>query len=119
MSQRWDGWRLPLLFLETKRLVGCRILELSSASSSELRDGRLYFPADETKGRKERGVRLPTAVYEEIRSLAGPQFIWEAFPSQLRQAFLDRGWRRSDRVEPDFRPSRLKKWMQREKRYYL
>ena len=119
MSKRWVGWRLPILFLETKRQVGCRIMELASASSTDLRDGRLYFPADLTKGRKERGVKLPAVIYDELVSLAGPRHVWEAFPAQLRRAFDDRGWKRAGRVEPDFRPIRLKKWLQREKRTYL
>ena len=119
MSRRWAGWRLPILFLEVKRQVGCRIMELASASSTDLRDGRLHFPADVTKGRKERGVRLPTGIYDELRLIAGPRYVWEAFPAQLRRAFDDRGWKRAGRVEPDFRPIRLKKWLQREKRTYL
>lgn len=116
MSRRWDGWHFPILFLEVKGLVGCRIMELASAASPDLREGRLYFPADVTKGRKERGVKLPAAIYEELRSLAGPRYVWESFPAGLRRAYLDRGWRRAGRVGPDFRPSRLKKWLQREKR---
>lgn len=119
MAKRWVGWRLPILFLGTKRQVGCRIMELASASSADLRDGRLYFPADVTKGRKERGVKLPAAIYDGLRSLAGPRYVWEAFPAQLRRAYLGRGWKRAGRVEPDYRPIRLKKWMQREKRAYL
>jgi hypothetical protein len=119
MTKRWRGWRLPILFLETKRLVGCRIMELALASTSELRDGRIYFPADETKGRKERGVRLPPAIYEELRSLSGARFVWEAFPEQLCRTYRERGWRRASRVEPEYRPVRLKKWLQREKRCYL
>ncbi len=119
LSKRWGGWRLPILFLETKGLVGCRIMELASASRNDLRDGRLYFAAETTKGRKERGVKLPAAIYAELQSLAGPMFVWEAFPAQLRRAFQERGWLRAELIEPDFRPNRLKKWMQREKRTYL
>lgn len=119
LSQRWGGWRLPVLLLETKRLVGCRILELSSASTSELREGRLYFPADETKGRKERGVKLPSDVYQELEAIAGPRYLWESFPIELGRVYHDRGWKRAGRVEPEFRPVRLKKWLQREKRAYL
>ena len=119
MSGRWDGWRLPILFLETKRLVGCRITELASAATADLREGRLVLPADVTKGRKERGMRLPGPLFEELRSAAGPRFVWEAFPEQLRRAYLDRGRDRwAGRVQPEFRPERLKKWLEREMRAY-
>jgi integrase len=119
ISKRWRGWRLPILFLETKRLLGCRIMELTWASTDALRDGRIYFPAEETKGRKERGVKLPTAVYVELRSIAGKQYLWESFADQLRQVYLERGWRRAGRVEKVYHPSRFKKWLQRQKRIYL
>ncbi|MFO0892994.1 MAG: hypothetical protein U0790_28140 [Isosphaeraceae bacterium] len=119
MSKRWQGWRLPILFLETKRLLGCRIMELASAFTDALRDGRLYFPADVTKGRKERGVKLPTSVYEELRSVAGKRYVWEAFADQLQRVYLDRGWRRAGRIKTDYQPGRFKKWLQRQKRIYL
>jgi integrase len=119
MATRWRGWRLPILFLETKRLLGCRIMELASASTDALRDGRLYFPADETKGRKERGVRLPAAVYEELRSIAGKQYVWECFADELRRVYLSRGWRRASRIEATYQPARFRKWLQRQKREYL
>ena len=119
MSKRWQGWRLPILFLETKRLLGCRIMELASASTGALRDGRLYFPADETKGRKERGVKLPTAVYEELRSIAGKRFVWESFTDELRRVYHERGWLRAGRIETEYQPGRFRKWLQRQKRIYL
>ena len=34
-----------------------------------MKEDRLYFEAFTTKGRKERAVRLPVAIYEELRSL--------------------------------------------------
>lgn len=120
MLKRWRGWRLPILFLETKRLVGCRITELASAPTSDLRDGRLHFPADVTKGRKERAVKLPPAIYDELQASAGKKYVFEAFPAQLRLAFLARSWDRwAGMVSPDFEPSRFKKWLEREKRQYL
>lgn len=59
LSGRWGGWRLPLLFLHVKGLIGCRITELASARSRGLRDGRIEFEAVATKGRKRRVVKLP------------------------------------------------------------
>ena len=111
---------VPTLFLETKRLVGCRIYELAAAATANLRDGRLHIASEVAKGRKERGVRLPPAIYEELRAISGPVFVFEAFPAQLRKAYFARGWDRwAEMVDARFKPIRLKKWMEREKRQYL
>ena len=66
------GWPLgrlaaPRLFLEVKAMVGCRITELASARASGLKAGRLHFEAISTKGRKERAVRLPDTIFEELK----------------------------------------------------
>ena len=63
--------------------------------------------ADEVKGRKEAKVWIPPEVYDELLALAGPKFVWERFPDQLRQR-LKSSCRRSDRVNPKFSPDRLK-----------
>jgi integrase len=120
LSKRWRGWRLPILFLETKRLVGCRIYELAAAESANLRDGRLHFACEVAKGRKERGVRLPPALYEELRAISGRKFVFELFPKQLRKALKARGLDRwAEMVGQSFEPIRLKKWLERENRQYL
>jgi site-specific recombinase XerD len=79
LSSRWDNWRLPLLFLEVKGLLGCRINELASAASDGLRDGRIRFEAQTAKGRKQRIVKLPPAIYAELQRLAGGRFVFEKF----------------------------------------
>jgi len=120
LSKRWRGWRLPVLFLETKGLVGCRIYELAAAETANLKDGRLHFACEVAKGRKERGVRLPAAIYEELLSIAGPVFVFESFPALLRKALFARGLDRwAEMVASAFEPIRLKKWLEREKRQYL
>jgi hypothetical protein len=68
---KW-GWRLPILFLETKAAIGCRIGELSAALTCNLQNGRLYFTADTTKGRESRACLLPAALYQELQATAGP-----------------------------------------------
>ena len=93
-------------------------MELASASTGRFRDGRLYFPADETKGRKERGVKLPTAVYEELRSIAGKRYIWESLPTNF-VGCTSNGVGDGPGVETDYHPDRFKKWLQRQKRIYL
>jgi site-specific recombinase XerD len=56
MGKTWKGWRLPLLFLDVKAAIGCRIGELSSAVTAGLKDGRIRFVSESTKGRKDAGL---------------------------------------------------------------
>lgn len=113
LSERWQGWRLPTLFFTVKSFLGNRILELCSLTSDQLQEGRIVFPADETKGRKERKAILPPEVFAEIQAISGPTYVWEAFPCELRERLkaLERPWRK---VQPQFSPKRLKWWLQDE-----
>jgi hypothetical protein len=63
---------------------------------------------------------VPAAIYEELRSIAGAEFVFESFPAQLRRVYLARGRNRwAKMVATDYQPMRLKKWLEREKQQYL
>ncbi|MBN9119494.1 MAG: site-specific integrase [Planctomycetes bacterium] len=110
LTARWNGWRMPILLCTVKAYIGNRILELCSLKSNQLRDGRIVFPAGGVKGRKERRA-LPEEVYKELKALAGPTYLWEAYPQQLKTA-LRMGEKPDWKVLPDFNPERLKGWLQ-------
>jgi len=114
LSQRWNGWRLPVLVLEVKGLIGCRVLELCAVQSSEFRDGRLTFEAVTTKGRKTRKAKLPQAICRELEALAGPVYLWERFSEQLREFHRQKGNRNHAKCVKDFQPQRLKRFLQNE-----
>ncbi len=118
LRERWQ-WRLPVLFLETKAAIGCRIGELSSALTANLREGRLYFPADATKGREERACLLPKALYDELRAKAGPTYVFERFSEELREVHRRKGNHQPANAVRDFTPARLKRWMQDEAKDYF
>jgi len=111
ITEKWD-WRLPILFLETKAAIGCRIGELSAALSCNLKNGRLYFTADTTKGREARACLLPTALYEELLAKAGPTYVFERFTEELRAVYRAKGNRYAANAIKEFAPKRLKRWIQ-------
>lgn len=113
LENRWQGWRLPVLFFNVKSFIGNRILELCSLKSNQLQEGRIVFPPDEAKGRKERKSILPAEVFAELKSLAGPNFVWEKFPAQLQER-LDANNKRHTKLLLEFSPVRLKRWLQDE-----
>lgn len=119
LAGRWEGWRLPVLLLQVKASIGCRLLELCSVESDKLREGRLVFESESCKGRKARQSKLPPALYEELRSLAGKTHLWERFPQDLRSIYRRRGQTRPAMAVEDFAPARLMRWIQKEKDEFL
>jgi len=113
LTERWSGWRLPILFFSVNGLLGNRISELCGLRTSQLQDGRVVFAADATKGRRERKAILPPQVFSELRSRAGKVWVWERFPGELRQQ-LEAKEKNASKVIAEFSPDRLKWWMQDE-----
>ena len=103
-----------MLFLEIKGAIGCRIGELSAAMSANLREGRLYFPADATKGREERACLLPAALFDELRAIAGSTYVFERFSEELREVHRRKGNHQPANAVRAFTPARLKRWIQDE-----
>ncbi len=111
ITKRW-GWRLPILFLETKAAIGCRIGELSAALTCNLQNSRLYFTADATKGREARACLLPANLYQELQAIAGPTYLFEGFSEELRAVYRAKGNRYAANAIKEFTPARLKRWIQ-------
>lgn len=119
LSERWDGWRFPILFLETKWLVGCRITELASATTEGLIDGRIRFEAETTKGRNQRVAKLPQQIFDELQAVCGKTFVFERFAERLRGVHIKRGKPNNARCVKAFSPKQLKVWIETEaKRYF-
>lgn len=119
LSVRWNGWRLPLLFLEIKGLVGCRITELASALSDGLKNSRIQFEAETTKGRKQRSVKVPSAIFDELQAIKGPTYVFEAFSQQLRGVHIKRGKPNHARCVQGYLPRKLKNWIELEAGVYF
>jgi len=118
-SARWKGWKLPVLFLEVKALVGCRIMELASSVSEGLTEGRILFAAETTKGRKQRVVKLPQETFCELKKLAGKTFVFERFSDQLRKIHTKRGNPHHANSVRDFSPIRLRYWIEDQAEAYF
>jgi hypothetical protein len=108
----WPEWRMPLLFLDVKATIGCRIFELASLPTANLEEGRVMFEATTAKGRKTRRSKLPAALYEELREGAGPTYVWEHFAEQLREVYVRRRRPNLAKCVADFDPKRMVNWFQ-------
>jgi integrase len=111
IDKKYSGWELPKLFLETKAVTACRLMDLCGIESSQLRDGRLYFRPDQTKGRKARSVLLPADLYAALEAMKGRNYLWESYPAGLVEAVRKMGCP-THRIKRDFVPRRLYHWIE-------
>jgi integrase len=111
LDERFSGWELPRLFLETKAVTGCRLMDLCGIESSQLREGRIYFRPDQTKGRKGRSILLPVELFTKLENLKGKKYLWESYPKGLIEAVRKMGCP-AHRIKKDFVPKRLYHWIE-------
>jgi integrase len=111
ITERFGEWPLPNLFLRVKAQTGCRLMDLCSLRSEQLREGRIIFPADLTKGRKERRVPLPTELYDALEAIKGEAYLWQRHPTELKAKLVARNWP-SHQLNPEFSPQRLYSWFE-------
>jgi hypothetical protein len=87
VKNKYPNWPMPLLFIQTKALLGCRLLDLCSVPSRNLKNGSLSLDPDELKARDFRRIVLPEQLYRDLDALKGPTYLWERFPED-NSAFL-------------------------------
>jgi hypothetical protein len=118
LSHRWDGWRLPILFLEVKAAIGCRITELAAVPRTALEDGRITFHAQTAKGRKTRRCKVPASLFAELSSLPG-DYVWESFSDNLRDIHRNRGRHDHAKCVRAFTPKRMVAWLEDQQQVYF
>lgn len=111
IAERFGEWPFPKLFLSTKAYSGCRLMDLCGLKSGQLRAGRLVFPADLTKGRKERAVPIPKDVFAALDAFKGKTWLWEKYLPGLKVALKARGVP-THQLNPEFSPQRLYFWVE-------
>jgi integrase len=111
LDNRFSGWELPRLFLETKAVTGCRLADLCGLESSQLKGGRIHFRAEQRKGRKAVTIQLPSALAAKLEAIKGPKYLWESQPQGLKEAVRKMGCP-AHRIKPDFAPKRFYYWVE-------
>ncbi len=99
--------------------IGCRISELAFLATDRLRDGRVHFTSETTKGRRDRTCRLPVALFQELQAIAGPSYVFERFAEELRAIHARHGEREYVGRVRDFTPPRLRLWIEEQHRLYF
>ena len=110
LDERYPDWEMPRLFFSVKAATACRLEDVCSLRSDQLRDGRLVFAADITKNRSERYAILPADVYAALDAYKGETYLWERYPAELVAANKAKGWP-THRQKAEFTPERLYLWV--------
>jgi integrase len=111
VAGRFGDWPFPKLFLSAKAYTGCRLMDLCGLKSAQLRGGRLVFPADLTKGHKERAVPLPDDLFGALDAFKGEAWLWEAYLPGLKVALEAKGFP-THQLNPEFSPRHLYFWVE-------
>lgn len=111
LAERFGKWVFPKLFLSAKAYTGCRLMDLCSLKSSQLRGGRLVFPPDLTKGRKERQVPLQADLFKALDAFKGKTWLWENYPLGLKAALQEKGFP-THQLKAEFSAQRLYYWVE-------
>jgi integrase len=85
LTRRYPNWELPLLFIKTKLVAGCRTLDLCKAKSADLDGNSLTLSASVTKTRTARTVPLPADLANRLHKVKGPIYLWEKSVEECRQ----------------------------------
>jgi integrase len=111
IAERFGDWPFPKLFLSAKAYTACRLMDLCALKSGQLAGGRLVFPADLTKGRKERKVPLPPELFAALDAAKGKAWLWEGYSAGLKAALRAKGFP-AHRIKDEFSPQRLYFWIE-------
>jgi integrase len=111
IAERFGEWPFPKLFLSAKAYTGCRLMDLCAIKSVQLKGGRLVFPADLTKGRKDRAVPLPEDLFAAMDAFKGKTYLWENYLPGLKVALKAKGFP-THRMIDEFSPQRLYFWVE-------
>ena len=116
LGQRWNGWKLPLIYLEVLASTGWRATETAAIREQDLLgDGHVRVVAKNCKTRRHKYGYLPPQPLRRSTGVCGGGWAFGRFSDQLRRLLLL--WKKrpshAARVK-DFQPRRFVQWLQDE-----
>jgi len=85
VHERYPNWKALHALLNLKNISASRTADVCQVKTAQLRGGRLTFTADITKTNEDRGLPLPKSLFEALKEVAGPVWVWEGLFAEIRQ----------------------------------
>jgi integrase len=120
-SERWNNWRLHLVYLDVLGLLGWRATETASLREADLlADGFVRVTAVTSKTRRHKFGWLPPVRYADLTACSADGWAFGRFPDELRRLLILWLKRPNHAAQvKDFTPKRLVCWLQDEvKRFH-
>lgn len=120
LGERWNNWKLPLVYLQVAALLGWRATETASLREEDLLpDGFVRVAAENCKTRRHKYGWLPADLYADVQGCAANGWVFGRFSDQLRRLILL--WKKRPRhaaLVKEFTPKRMVQWFQDELRAF-
>ena len=88
-GERWNNWRLPLVYLEVATLLGWRATEVASIREEDLLpDGFVRVAAENCKTRRHKYGWLPPDMYADVQACAAGGLAFGRFSDELRRLLM-------------------------------
>ena len=116
LNDRWNNWRLPVVYLEVVALLGWRATETASIRQEDiLADGFVRVASATSKTRKHKYGWWPAELHTELEACSADGWAFGRYADELRRLLIL--WRKrphhAARVK-DYGPARLVGWTQDE-----
>ena len=120
LDDRWNNWRLPIVYLEVLALLGWRATETASLRTEDLiADGFVRVQAEACKTRKQKWGWLPKDLHEDLRACSAGGLAFGKFSPELRRRlFMSRKRPHHAAKVKEFSPDRFVGWLQDELKRY-
>ena len=119
LSERWNNWKLPLIYLEVANLLGWRANELASLRDEDIfSDGFVCVGAQSSKTRKRKYGWLPPHLHGELLACSADGWAFGRFTDELRRNLVERRRPHHAARVKAFSPHRLVGWLQDELKRY-
>jgi integrase len=116
LAERWNGWKLPAVYLEVAALLGWRATEIASIREDDLlADGFVRVTASTSKTRRHKYGWLPADLYARVKACVAGGYAFGRFSDELHRLLLL--WKRKPNHAArvlSFTPKRLVCWLQDE-----
>jgi integrase len=117
IADRYPGWDLPTVLIQTKAVLGCRAADICGLTSDRLQGEYIVMGPMDLKARNHRKIKLPSELAVKLHAVKGEIYLWEKYNAELRD-HLRTHKKRTDKIKGEFTTGTVFWFLQRLFRKY-